>query len=122
MARLVGDKKAHIQRLTSLKSRIGKLLSYFEKLVNEFSNVKQHELKDAAHSYVRILTKLYNNFDIDDNVEADLHRELYALLFSASADTDYRHVVDTCNEFTTRGITSLNARLAAVNVEIDNAE
>jgi len=122
MARIVGDKKAHIQRLVSLKSRIGKLISYFDKLLGGFANIKANELKDAAHSYVRILTKLYINFDIDDKVESELHKDLYALLFSASSNTDYKHVVDSCNEFTKRGIASLKSKAEAVSVEIENAE
>lgn len=121
MARLVSDKKAHLRRLESLRTRTQTLVTSMEKLLHEYHVVRRDERKEAAHVFVRILTKVYHAFDINSETERTIHRDLYALLLSASHSTDYDEIINMCRQFTEDGVTRLKARIKAIESEIEDA-
>jgi len=122
MARLVADKDAHINRLTSLLTRTKKLISFFEKIQNTFQVVHSAELKTAAHSYVRMLSKLYYEFDIDDEAQKKIQSDIYAMLLSSVNKKNYRDVISACTSTTNTAISALTTRLQALELEIEREQ
>ena len=121
MARLVSDKKAHLRRLESLRTRTQTLVTQMEKLLLEYSVIRRDERREAAHVFVRILTKVYHAFDIDSEMERTIHRDLYALLLSAAHSTDYDEIINMCKQFTNDGVTKLKSRIKAITSELEDA-
>ncbi len=122
MSRLVSDKAAHLKRVISLRKRLDKLAQFMEKLLLEFEDVSKSNLKEASHSYVRMLNKLHHEFDIDDSLQKKMQREIYGLLLSSVNSSDHRHVVQECQAVTKKSAQALRERLKLVDLEIQSIE
>lgn len=122
MSRLVSDKAAHLKRVLSLRKRLDKLAQFMEKMIFEFEDVSKSDLKEASHSYVRMLNKLHHEFDIEDALQKQMQGEIYGLLLSSVNKSDHRHVVMECQSVTKKSLEALRSRIKLVDLEIQNIE
>lgn len=118
MARVVNDKDSHRRRLVSLRKRLVKLSEFFDKLLSNFDEVAPKDVREASHSYVRMLNKIHHEFDIADDLQKQMQGDIYALLLSSVNRNDHRNVVHECNVVSKRSKDALMLRVKVIESEL----